>query len=158
MKSIIVFHNLSQRFSSNSKTRLFAKDDSYVSSNELIVYMIVHSFCSYALNKQWFFIIILRMIADRNRTCFRLIEIGICKSCMLVKNFKVRSHHGKAKIIFTKIWLKYLFSIPTRTGLVQQPTQVAPVKRLASNTPVTKTRVSTMVKSQCSFSLWIILS
>jgi hypothetical protein len=43
--------------------------------------------------------------------------------------------------------------IPTRAGLVQQPTQVAPVKRLASNTPVTKTRVSTMVKSQSAYNI-----
>ncbi|UJR27032.1 hypothetical protein I4U23_008336 [Adineta vaga] len=43
--------------------------------------------------------------------------------------------------------------IPTRSGLVQQPTQVAPVKRLASNTPVTKNRASTMVKSQSAYNL-----
>jgi len=43
--------------------------------------------------------------------------------------------------------------IPTRSGLVQQPIQVAPVKRLASNTPVTKTRASTMVKSQSAYNI-----
>lgn len=43
--------------------------------------------------------------------------------------------------------------IPMRAPLVQQPTQVAPVKRLASNTPVSKTRASTMVKSQSAYNI-----
>ncbi|CAF2866135.1 unnamed protein product [Rotaria sp. Silwood2] len=43
--------------------------------------------------------------------------------------------------------------IPTRSGIVQQPTQVAPIKRLANNTPVTKTRASTMVKSQSAYNI-----
>ncbi|CAF1458007.1 unnamed protein product, partial [Rotaria sordida] len=43
--------------------------------------------------------------------------------------------------------------IPTRSGIVQQPTQIAPVKRLANNTPVTKTRASTMVKSQSAYNI-----
>ncbi|CAF3436361.1 unnamed protein product [Rotaria sp. Silwood1] len=43
--------------------------------------------------------------------------------------------------------------IPTRSGIVQQPTQVAPIKRLANNTPVTKTRASTIVKSQSAYNI-----
>ncbi|CAF3550327.1 unnamed protein product [Rotaria socialis] len=43
--------------------------------------------------------------------------------------------------------------IPTRSGVVQQPTQVVPVKRLANNTPVSKARASTMVKSQSAYNI-----
>jgi hypothetical protein len=72
---------------------------------------------------------------------------------MQVRNFRVLNRRGKYRLSTISSRFILNFSIPTRSALVQQPTQIAPIKRLASNTPVAKARTSTLVKSQCSYAM-----